>query len=73
MDLSQFKKTQIWIIEKNNNSSEFFTLYDFPNIRSENKVKNYYRNGAFWWIPNTTGFTLIIDIIKWQENQSESN
>lgn len=71
MDLEQFRKTQIWIVEKKDFSSDFYTLYDFPEIRSENKVKNYYRNWAFWWIPNISDFTSIIDIIKW-ENQNEN-
>lgn len=66
MDLENFRKTQIWIVEKNGFASEFYTLFDFPDIRSENKVKNYYRNWAFWWTPNISDFTSIIDIIKWE-------
>lgn len=66
MDLENFRKTQIWIVEKNGFASEFYTLFDFPDIRSENKVKNYYRNWAFWWTPNISDFTSIIGIIKWE-------
>ncbi len=65
MNLRNFKKEQIWIVKKNKDkSSDFYTLYDFDDLRSENDVQKLYNNWAFWWIPNTTDFSILFKNFK---------
>lgn len=70
IDLNIFKKEQIWIVEKNKNfSSEYYTLYDFDNIRKENDVKKMYNIWSFWWVPITNDFSILINEFNlWEKN-----
>lgn len=68
MDLSMFKKEQIWLTKKDKSGNTTFeTLYDY-NIRSENDVKRMYNNWAFWAIPNIKDFSILLQNFKlWEE------
>ncbi len=68
MDLSMFKKEQIWLTKKDKfGNTSFETLYDY-NIRSENDVKKMYNNWAFWGIPNIKDFSILLQNFKlWEE------
>lgn len=70
MDLKMFKKEQIWIVEKKHKtkSSNFYTLYDFMDLRSEKNIQKMYKLWILWWVPNPTDFSILfndIDIDLW--------
>lgn len=69
MDLSMFKKSQIWITQKKkNNSTEFYTVEDFEDIRSENDIKKLYNIWFLWWVPYVSDLSLLIEELqKWKE------
>ncbi len=74
MNLSVFKKEQIWIIKKDkDNISSFYTLYDFNDIklRSENDIRKLYNQWILWWVPDVRDFSILLnDIIKLWEKKS---
>jgi len=72
MNLRNFKKEQIWIIEKSSwtKSSKFYTLYDFEDLRSENDVRKLYNLWTLWGVPNTTDFSILfkdLNLDLWQK------
>lgn len=72
MNLSMFKKSQIWITQKKkDNSTEFYTIADFPDVkdvRSENDIKKLYNLWILWWIPYTSDLSPLIKAFqKWAE------
>jgi len=74
MNLSMFKKEQIWIVSKNrDNISIFYTLYDFDDIklRTENDIRKLYNLWTLWWTPFVCDFSILLnDIIKLWEKKS---
>lgn len=77
MDLSMFKKEQIWIVSKNKeNISSFYTLYDFNDIplRSENDIRKLYNLWTLWWVPSVGDFSILLDDIKlWEKSWNDEN
>lgn len=74
MDLSMFKKEQIWIVSKNKeNFSNFYTLYDFDDIplRSEKDIRKLYNLWSLWWVPSVGDFSILLDDIKLNEEKTE--
>lgn len=70
MTLKEFKKEQIWITEKlKDNSTKFYTLYDFEDLRSENDIQKMYNLWALWWVPVIRDFTSLVKEMKLWENQ----
>lgn len=71
MDLSMFKKEQIWLTKKDKSGNTTFeTLYDY-NIRSENDVKKMYNNWAFGAIPNIKDFSILLQNFKLWEKEND--
>ena len=65
MNLNLFKKSQIWITQKDKyNSTEFYTLADFSELRTENDVRKLYNIWALWWIPYVSDLSPLIKSIK---------
>lgn len=77
MNLSMFKKEQIWIVTKNkDNISSFYTLYDFEDfpLRSENDIKKMYNLWTLWWVPNVGDLSILLkDIELWEKNWNDEN
>lgn len=74
MNLSMFKKEQIWIVKKSKeNISSFYTLYDFEeiNLRSENDIKKLYNLWVLWWTPIVSDFSVLLnDLTRLWEKKS---
>ena len=65
MNLNLFKKSQIGIAQKDKyNSTEFYTLADFSELRAENDVKKLYNIWALWWVPYVSDLSPLIKSIK---------
>lgn len=65
MSLNSFKKSQIWITQKNKmNSTEFYTLSEFSDLRAENDVKKLYNIWSLWWVPYVSDLSPLIKSIK---------
>ncbi len=72
MDLSIFKKEQIWITDKNKASNtEFYTLYDFDGIRSENDIKKLYDLWSLWGVPITEDFSNLVSKFTLHETKEK--
>jgi len=62
LDLDILKKDQIAFVEKNEHqSTEFYKLSDFEDIRKELDVKKLYKHGAFGAIPNIVDFRILLN------------
>lgn len=68
MDLSLFKKEQIWITKRDELWNTSFETLDKYDIRSENDLKKMYNNWVFWWIPNIKDFSTLLKDFKLSEN-----
>ena len=68
MNLSMFKKSQIWITQKKkDNSTEFYTIDDFEDLRSENDIKKMYNIWSLWWVPFVSDLSILIEEFqKWK-------
>ncbi len=73
MNLKEFKKEQIGIIEKSESgSTKFYTLYDFEDLRSENDIKKLYNLWSLWWVPILRDFSsLIKQMISWENKKGK--
>lgn len=71
MNLNLFKKSQIWITQKDKfNSTEFYTLADYSELRTENDIKKLYNIWALWWVPYISDLSPLIKSIKlWKETK----
>ena len=71
MNLNLFKKSQIWITQKNKwDSTEFYTLSEFSDLRAENDVKKLYNIWALGWIPYISDLSPLIKSIKlWKKGE----
>lgn len=68
MTLSMFKKSQIWITQKKkDNSTEFYTIDDFDDLRSENDIKKMYNIWSLGWVPYISDLSILIkEFQKWK-------
>lgn len=69
MNLNLFKKSQIWITQKKkDNSTEFYTIEDFADIRSENDIKKLYNIWSLGWVPYVSDLSILIkEMQKWKK------
>lgn len=71
MDLNVLKSEQIWIVDKSKEwCSEFYTLYDFDEVRTGRDIQKYFNAGAYWWIPHVGDFSeLLSNLDLWVDQK----
>ena len=53
LDANDLRRDEIWFVEKNNQRSTLFSLYDFKetNVRNDLSFGKHYLNGRFGAVP----------------------
>lgn len=71
MDLNLLKPEQIWIVDKKENwISDFYTLYDFDEVRTWRDIQKYFNAGIYWWIPHVWDFSQLLNNLDlWVEEK----